>query len=127
MNERPASSEATKRKMSEMISEIGAPFISVGKTLTERENRLTAVCSAWNMACASPENRQHQLQQFADSYRRFNLAISQDDLARIVKDMETLIERKLTLFPDDHRQIVDARMVPVGADFRIEVVSATLP
>ena len=76
------------------------------------------------MACSSPENRQQPLQQFADSYRLFNPAISSDDLARIVKDMETLIERKLTLFPEDHRQIVDARVVPWGADFRIEVASA---
>src|SRR4051794_20977513 len=124
MNEHPDSSGAPDRKMSEMISEIGAGFISVGKTLSERQNRLTAVCSAWNMACVSPENRQQQLQQFAESYRRFNPAISPDDLASVVKDMETLIERKRALFPGDHRQIVDARVVPVGADFRIEVASA---
>ncbi len=124
MNEHRDPTEAPKRKMSEMISEIGAGFISLGKTLAERQNRLTAVCSAWNMACASPANRQQQVQQFADSYRRFNPAISPDDLARIVKDMETLIERKLTLFPEDHRQIVDARVVPVGADYRIEVAAA---
>src|SRR3954449_12624863 len=124
MNESPDPSEAPRRKMSEMISEIGATFISVGKTLAERQNRLTAVCSAWNMACASPANRRQQLQQFADSYRCFNPTISPDDLARIVEDMETLIERKLKMFPDDHRQIVDARVVPVGADFRIEVASA---
>ena len=124
MDDHHESDEAPRRKMSEMISEIGAGFISVGKSLEERQNRLTAVCSAWNMACASPENRQQQLQQFAESYRRFNPAISPDDLARIVKDMETLIERKLTMFPDDHRQIVNARVVMVGADFRIEVASA---
>ena len=116
--------ESPRRKMSEMISDMAAGFISVGKTLEERQNRLTAVCSAWNMACASPENRQQQLQQYAESYRRFNPAISPDDLAKIVKDMETLIERKLRMFPDDHRQIVDARVVMVGADFRIEVASA---
>ena len=124
MNENDDGTETPKRKMSEMISEIGAGFIAAGKTLAERQNRLTAVCSAWNMACASPANRQQQLQQFADNYRRFNPAISPDDLARIVRDMETLIERKLAKFPDDHRQIVDARVVPVGADFRIEVASA---
>ena len=124
MNKHHDANDSPKQKMSEMISEIGAAFISVGKTLTERQNRLTAVCSAWNMACASPENRQQQHQQFADSYRRFNPAISQVDLARIVKDMETLIERKLDMFPEDNRQIVDARVVPVGAYFRIEVASA---
>jgi hypothetical protein len=40
--------------------------------------------------------------------------------------MELLIERKLKMFPDDHRQIVSARVVMVGNDYRIEVVSATL-
>jgi hypothetical protein len=123
MDDRKESNEPPKRKLSEMISEMGAEFISVGKSLEERQNRLIAVCSAWNMACASPANRRQQLQQFADSYRRFNPTISPDDLAKIVEDMETLIERKLKLFPDDHRQIVDARGVPVGADFRIEVAS----
>jgi hypothetical protein len=124
MNKHQDDSDSPTHKMSELISEIGGAFISVGKTLAERQNRLTAVCSAWNMACASPEYRQQQLQQFADSYRRFNPYISQDELARIVTDMETLIERKLKMFPEDNRQIVDARVVPVGADFRIEVASA---
>jgi hypothetical protein len=124
MNQQKESNEAPKRKMSEMISDMGAGFISVGKSLEERQNRLTAVCSAWNMACVSSEKRQLQLQQFAESYRRFNPTISPDDLAKIVKDMETLIERKLKMFPDDHRQIVDARVVPVGAHFRIEIASA---
>ena len=124
MDDHHESDEAPRRKMSEMISEIGAGFISAGKSLEERQNRLTAVCSAWNMACASPENRQQQLQQYAESYRRFNPTISPVDLARIVEDMETLIERKLRMFPDDRRQIVNARVVMVGADFRIEVASA---
>ena len=124
MNKHHDANDSPKQKMSKMISEIGGAFISVGKTLAERQNRLTAVCSAWNMACAPQENRQQQLQQFADSYRQYNPSISQDDLARIVKDMETLIERKLKMFPEDNRQIVDARVVPVGSDFRIEVASA---
>jgi len=40
--------------------------------------------------------------------------------------MESLIERKLQMFPDDKRQIVSARVVMVGKDYRIEVASATL-
>lgn len=116
-----------KRKMSEMISEIGAGFISVGKTLDQRQNRLTAVCSAWNMACDSPEVRQRQLDEYREGYLRFNPGTSPTDLANIVKDMERLIARKLTMFPDDHRQIVSAKVVMVGNAFRIEVVSATLP
>ena len=114
------------RKMSEMISEMAAYFISVGKSPEEKQSQLTAACSAWNMACGSLEVRQRQLEQYVEGYQRFNPAASPDDLAKIRKDMESLIERKLQMFPDDQRQIVSAKVVMVGQDYRIEVASATL-
>ena len=112
--------------MSEMISEMAAGFLGVGDTIGERQNRLNAACTAWNMACGSPEVRQRQLEQYREGYLRFNPATSPSDLANILKDMELLIERKLKMFPDDQRQIVSARVVMVGNDYRIEVASATL-
>ena len=115
-----------KRKMSEMISEMAANFLWVDDTIDERQRRLNAACSAWNMACGSPDVRRHQLERFRESYRRFNPAIPPTDLANIVKDMETLIERKLKLFPDDQRQIVSAQVVKIGDTYSIEVASATL-
>ena len=123
----PTSSDPSgKRKMSEMISEMAVGFLGVGNTIGERQNRLNAACTAWNMACGSPEVRQRQLEQYKEGYLRFNPATSPDDLANIIKDMESLIERKLKMFPDDHRQIVSARVVMVGKEYRIEVASATL-
>jgi hypothetical protein len=115
---------ATKRKISEMISEIAAGFIGVGKTAEEKQSRLTAACSAWNIACGSPEIRRRQLDQYIEGYLRFNPATSQGDVPRIRTDMESLIERKLQMFPEDQRQIVDARVIMVGNDYRIEVASA---
>jgi hypothetical protein len=115
-----------KRKMSEMISEMAAPFISEGKTSEEKHHRLTAACSAWNMACGSPEIRRRQLEQYVEGYRQNNPAISPSDLSKVRKVMESLMERKLELFPDDKRQIVSAKIVMVGKDYRIEVASATL-
>jgi hypothetical protein len=117
---------APKRKMSEMISEMAAPFISKGKTPEEKHHRLTAACSAWNMACGSPEIRRQQLEQYVEGYRLTNPAISPSDLANVRKVMESLIERKLQMFPDDKRQIVSAKIVMVGKDYRIEVASAPL-
>jgi hypothetical protein len=122
MNADPSS----KRKMSEMISEMAAPFISGGKTPEEKHNRLTAACSAWNMACGSPEIRRRQLEQYVEGYRQSNPATSPSDLANVRKVMESLMERKLQMFPDDKRQIVSAKIVIVGKDYRIEVASATL-
>jgi hypothetical protein len=40
--------------------------------------------------------------------------------------MEALIERKLKMFPDDLRQVVNATVVEIGDDYRIEVVSGIL-
>jgi hypothetical protein len=114
------------RKLSEMISELAAYFIGAGKTTEDKHHRLTAACSAWNMACGSDDVRRRQLEQYVEGYQRFNPAISLNDLASIRRDMETLIERKLQMFPDDRRQIVNARVVMVEKGYRIEVVSATL-
>ena len=78
-----------KRKMFEMISEMAAGFLWVGDTIGERQNRLNADCTAWNMACGSPDVRQRQLEQYGEGYLRFNPATSQADLANILKDMES--------------------------------------
>jgi len=115
-----------KRKMSEMISEMAAGFLWVGNTLEERQNRLNAACSAWNMACRSAEVRQYQLEEYRKGYLRFNPATSPTALANIVKDMESLIERKLKMFPEDQRQIVSGKVVMLGNKYRIEVASAKL-
>ena len=125
MTRRKKANKSTQRKMSEMIWEMAAGFLGMGDTMAERQNRLNAACSAWNMACCPPEVRQRQLEQYKEGYLRFNPATSPSDLANILKDMESLIERKLKLFPDDKRQIVSARVVRVGKDYRIEVASAT--
>ena len=112
--------------MSEMISEMAAGFLGASDTIGERQNRLNAACTAWNIACGPPEFRQRQIEQFKAGYQRFNPATSSTDLANIVLDLETLIQRKLKLFPDDRRQIVSAKVVKIGNGYRIEVASATL-
>ncbi len=97
------------RKMSEMISEMAANFISGGKTPDEKLHRLTAACSAWNMACGSPDIQRQQLEQYVEGYRQNNPAVSPSDLANIFKVMQSLIERKLELFPEDNRQVVSTK------------------
>ena len=44
------------------------------KTPEEKENRLTAACSAWNMACGTPEECLRLLDQYVEGYKRFNPA-----------------------------------------------------
>ena len=99
------SDQSPKRKMSERISEMAAQFISVGITPEEKQNRLNAACSAWNMACASPEIRRQQLEQYVEGYQRFNPATSPSDLAndrggRKTRSMGRYGRRFCIPFPD---------------------------
>jgi len=126
MTQRRKRKTPAKRKMSEMISEMAIGFLGVGDTVGERQNRLNAACTAWNMACGLPEVRKRQLEQYTQGYLQHNPGTSPSDMFNIVKDMKSLIERKLKLFPDDRRQVADARVVKVGNEYRIEVASATL-
>lgn len=112
--------------MSEIILDIGSKFIDEGDTLEEKHNRLNAVCSAWNMACAKPELREQQLEQYLTGFREHNPHHSEEELGDVRSDMEALIQRKLKMFPHDRRQIVDTRIVPFGEDYRIEIASATV-
>jgi hypothetical protein len=105
---------------------MAAGFLDVGDSVRMRQNRLNAPCTAWNMACGSPQARQRQLENYRKEYLRFNPATTPTDLASIAKDMETLIERKLKMFPDDLRQVVNATVVKIGDDYRIEVMSGIL-
>jgi len=126
MTRRKKSKTQAKRKMSEMILEMGEGFVGVGDTIGERQNRLNAACTAWNMACGSPDVRRRQLEQYREGYLRFNPATSPTDLANILKDMELLIAQKLKMFPNDKRQIASARVVKVEDVFRIEIASVTV-
>jgi len=125
MAQRKNPNTSTKRKMSEMILEMGAGIVDAGETVDDRQNRLNATCMAWNMACVTSIVRQKQLEQYREGYLRHNPDTSPTDLANIIKDMELLIDRKLKMFPNDKRQIVSARSVRIGTNFRIEIACAT--
>ena len=84
---------------------------------------MTAACSAWNLACVSPELRQQQLDEYIERYEQLGPAVSVSDLANIRTDLESLIKRKLQMFPDDLRQIVGSRILMLDDGFRIEVAS----
>lgn len=115
-----------KRKIAEMIAEVGKGFLGTGDTIEERQKRLNAACAAWNMACHSPDVRRRKLDQFMEEYLRASPATSPSDLADIRKEVESLIEKKLLLFPEDQRQIIGGKIMTGGLGYRIEVVSAKM-
>jgi len=114
------------RKMSEMVWEFAGEFIRMGKTLQDRQNRLTAASSAWNMACSPPEARQRALDKYIESYRSYCPRVTEEELSDIRSDMEKLVASKLSLFPDVQKQIVHAEIFPEAGKDRIAVASMRL-
>jgi len=113
-------------KISQRLWEFAGDFIRIGGTLEDRHNRLTAACSAWNMACNTPELRKKHLDHYVRGYGNFNPDANAEHLANVRKDMERLIETKLKMFPDDLRQVVQARIVSLQGGERIEAVAIGL-
>jgi len=114
---------APDRKISEMVWKFAADFIRVGDTLEERQNRLNAAVSAWNIAARSSNDQRRMLDQYFESYKAYNPHTGSEDLAAMRRDMETLIQNKLRLFPHVRNQIVGAQITQVGGQDRINVVS----
>ena len=96
----------------------------MGSTPEEKHSLLNAACSAWSIACNSPELRRKNLDHYMREYRRFNPGADEEELAGVRENTEKLIQRKLEMFPTDLRQIVGARIYPSGGKDRIEIMSA---
>jgi len=122
----PSHQTPPKPKISHSILQVAGEFIRLGDTLEDRQNRLTAACSAWNMACNTPELREKHLVQYVRGFGKVNADADADDLANVRKDMETLIARKLKMFPNDLRQVIGAKIISERGKERVEAVAATL-
>jgi hypothetical protein len=113
-------------KISQSLLEFAGDFIRVGTTLPERQSRLNAASSAWNMACNTPELRKKHLDRYVQSYAEFNPTATAEELANLRKDMETLVGLKIKMFPNDLRQVLQARILSVNGKDRVEAVAARL-
>ena len=117
---------ASTQKMSQMVWEFAGEFIRLGGTLEEKQNRLNAACSAWNIACNSPEVQNRFLHQYGETYRAYNPDVSDEHVHAARSVMEKLIQNKLRLFPAVNKQIVGAQITRVAGQERIDIASARL-
>ena len=117
---------ASKQKVSEMIWKYAGEFIKSGKTLEEKQNRLNAACSAWNIANNLPNLWDRSLDQYVESYKSYNPGLSDEEVSEVRSTMSKLTHNKWRLFPAIHNQIIGAKIIQVGKEDRIDVVSAKL-
>ena len=113
-------------KMSELIGEYASAYINMGETTEERQSYLNSACSAWNIAVLPERLREEALRRNIEEYKRINPGI--DDADNLAHDLRKLIEKKLQMFPDVKKVIIDASIEPISdTKYRILVASTDHP
>ncbi|MCK9420538.1 MAG: hypothetical protein M0R70_14295 [Nitrospirae bacterium] len=119
---RSEASDSSAIKVSKMIEQFAADYISMGETNEERQNYLNSACTAWNIAVLPEHARESALRHLAEEYERENPGI--DDTDAYLQNMRTLIKEKVRMFPAANAVIVNAFLEQIDdKKVRISVVS----
>jgi len=111
-----------KIKMSELISEYASDYINMGENTEERRNYLNSACTAWNIAILDETLREEALRRVIEGYKRMNPDI--DDAENFEHDLRTLIKKKIEMFPEIKKAIIDAMIEPLtDSKYRISIAS----
>jgi hypothetical protein len=111
-----------KIKMSELIEQYAADFINMGETTKERQNYLNGACTAWNIANLDEKDREKAIRRVMEDHKRMNPGT--DDAENFVHDLRILIQKKLEMFPNIKKIIVDARIEPISeTKYKINIAS----
>ena len=108
--------------MSELISQYASDYISMGESTEERQNYLNGACTAWNIANVDEARREEALRRVIEGYKKMNPGT--DDVENFEHDLRILIQKKLEIFPDVKKAIIDASIEPISeTKFQINVAS----
>ena len=108
--------------MSELISEYASDYINMGEDTEERQNYLNAACTAWNIAIQDEKHREGALRHAIDSYKKMNPGT--DDVESFEHDLCILVKKKLEIFPDITKVIIDAMIEPIDdTKYQINIAS----
>ncbi|HEC15037.1 MAG TPA: hypothetical protein ENI99_00460 [Sedimenticola sp.] len=95
-------------KISQMLIEYASDYIGMASTIEQKQSHLNAACSAWNISILPKHQRRNALNEYIKSYKRYNP--NQNDVSHVKHDMELLIKRKLKMFPEIKKPIVNAEI-----------------
>lgn len=107
-----------QRKMSQLLEELITPYRDETETLEDFNNLVLLGTLAWNIGLLPAEERDVFLKNALKTAPRALRA----DLGKLLK---ALILRKLALFPDDDREIIDTRVTELGDRYHLAVAYST--
>jgi hypothetical protein len=109
-------------KMSELIGKFASDYINMGENTEERQSYLNGACTAWNIAILDEKHREGALRHAIEGYKSINPGT--DDAENFEHDLRILIQKKLELFPEIRKVIIDAMIEPISdTRYRINIAS----
>ncbi len=107
----------TGRKVSEVLMEFAEPWLDEARNDDQRKTVIGIAVLAWNMAeFPEPERWEGVSPEFAEKFG--------EPVKAILREM---IARKLALYPQETRSILDYEITGNGDSTRVEVVFSLLP
>lgn len=118
--------EEKKEKISEMVAHFSREYLALGEDVEHKQQLLNSAISAWNIASLGEKNREGAIKKYLEEWKRLNPTHEKDMLKGMEEDLRLLIKRKLELYPDIKKQIVNAHIQEMDGKNRITVASVTL-
>jgi hypothetical protein len=110
-------------KMSEVLEDFIEPYLDMATNFHDRKTLVGIAVTAWNLALMPASKRQPLLKKFIlDLVGKRDSRTSQD-----IKDIiNELIDRKLEIFPDNQRFIVEFQLQETRDQFHLSVASTLM-
>lgn len=115
-----------QEKMSEMVAHFAREYFNLGGDIEHKQQLLNSAVSAWNIACLNEQKREEAVKKYLDGWKRLNPTHEKEMLKGVEEDLRLLIKRKLELYPDIKKQIVNAHIQEVDGKNRITVASVAI-
>jgi hypothetical protein len=115
-----------KEKMSQMILDFAADYISIGETPEEKQSYLNGACSAWNFSLMDETRRKKSIERYMFEYRKINPHLDEEQCNGMLENVEKLIDMKQLLYPNIMRAVVTAEYQVIDGKEYVNVVSLDL-
>ena len=109
-------------KISELISEYASDYIDMGESTEQRQRYLNGACTAWNIANLDETGREKAIRLVIEDFKRTNPAPGGAE--SLERDLRKLVQKKLEMFPNIKKIIVDASIEPISErEYKINIGS----
>jgi hypothetical protein len=110
-------------KMSGLIAELIAPYLEDSMTLDTYKNLVATACIAWNTALLPEAEWSPTISKLVSELGTVPGGLRKEMLVIIL----AMVKRKLALFPDNQRQIINFKVTETKQDYHLAIASTLSP